>query len=250
MNLQEFVGQTRLIEELKAMVKRKNWCFILRGHYGFGKTTLAIILAAAFGLYSYQIPHKGEITLDRKCKVHVVDETHLVREFEPLYEHMDYYNFIFCTNMASKLPEPFMSRCYTYRLEPYTLPELTEIVGVHSKFNNTPLCVDTCRFVAARSKGVPRNAVKLMERYTAICSARRQPFNVDTAATVFQEIGIDDTGLTELDRKYLTAVSTHPKSQKTLMAVLDVDQTELERMEHYLIHQGLVEITSRGRLAT
>jgi len=250
MNLMEFVGQTKLVEELLAVISnRGRWNIILRGHYGFGKTTLALLIAGMFGFFSYQVPDNGTVAMAREASIQVVDEAHLVNKFEALYKSMDKKNFIFCTNMGSRLPEPFMSRCFVYRLSPYTTRELAEVVSVHARLEGTPLDGTVCKFIGDRAKGVPRNAVKLMERYVALCKARGHQYTHETVAKVFDGFGIDEMGLNEIDRSYLTAVSTHPKSQKTLMAVLDLDQLEMERVEHHLIQQGLIHITSRGRLA-
>jgi len=236
---------------------RKRWNIVLRGHYGFGKTVLALLIAATVGTYCYHEhpSDSGKVSVRNRASIQVIDECHLIKGFEALYPYMasdnkDGKNFIFCTNMASKLPEPFLSRCLVYWLSPYTPEELAKIVELHSRLEGTPLGEDVCRFIADRSRGVPRNAVVTMEEYVAECMERRRPYNsVDTINWFFSMEGIDGYGLNDIDRKYLTAVSTHPKSQKTLMALLDRDQDEMERIERHLIQTGLIEITSRGRLA-
>lgn len=230
------------------MTRSKPWSILLRGPYGWGKTTLALLSAAIIGLHTYSLPLNGKLVLSNLTDLHVVDECHLIHSFEPLYPAMEKCGFIFCSNMASKLPEPFLNRCFVLRMKPYTVEELAQIVQLHSRKNRTPLDADVARFIGQRSRGTPRTGVMTMIKYSALCRLRGIPMNLSTAGEVIEgEFGIDSRGLTGLDRQYLEALTSGPKSRAGLAATINVDGGEIDRMEDYLIRCGLVHITSKGR---
>lgn len=251
MYLADFVGQRRLKELLVALIARnKPWNVLLRGPYGWGKTTLALLSVAIIGLHTYNLPQRGKLVLSNLVDLHVVDECHLIHSFETLYPAMERCGFIFCSNMASKLPEPFLNRCFVLRMQAYTVEELTQIVGFHSRKNSTPLDEDVARFIGIRSRGTPRTGVMTMLKYSALCKSRGIPRNLSTARDIIEgEFGIDECGLTRLDRLYLEAlVDGRPRSVATLASTINVDVGEVQRMEDYFIRMGLVRITSRGRI--
>jgi len=205
---------------------------LLQGPWGCGKTALAVLLVV--GLYTYQIAGKN-LQLDTgKNYTHIVDEIHQCSNIENLYPLMQKENFIFCTNLDGKLPEPFISRCQVFRLGYYNVQDLTEII------TKTGLDPVVSWEIAKRSKGVPRIGKKYAERLQALAP---KPTRSD-ALRMFQQIGVGSDGLTRLDRQY---VSSLPASKRTLRFKLGVSSNQLERIESYLVRSGRVKITSKGR---
>lgn len=247
MNMDNFIGQKRVIEQIGSILSRyKHWNIILRGHYGYGKTTL-IALLLPFCIASYQIAAPVTI-VNRLYSTHVIDEAHLVNHFEYLYPVMEEDNFVFCTNMGGKLPEPLVNRCFVFRLDEYTPQQLAEIVLVHSILQDTPISTDTAEFIAARCKQVPRTGVMLMRKFVALAGARGVPADLSTAERIFQEdFMVDNNGFDNIDRAYLNALSDGYKSKRTLQMLLGVDSDEIDLVERHLIRRGLVVIESRGR---
>jgi Holliday junction resolvasome RuvABC ATP-dependent DNA helicase subunit len=205
---------------------------LLRGPWGCGKTALAVLLVV--GLYTYQIAGKN-LNLDTgQGYTHVVDEVHQCNNFENLYPLMQKENFIFCTNLDGELPEPFISRCQVFRLGYYGEKHLTKIL------TKTGLSPVVAWEVARRSKGVPRIGKKYAQRLQALSA---YPTRLD-ALKMFNQIGVDQEGLTRLDRQYLASL---PASKRTLKFKLGVSDKQLERIESYLVRSGKVKITSKGR---
>lgn len=230
------------------MTQNKVFSIMLRGLYGMGKTALAIAIAQFIGLYSYQVVSaNGKVAVSRPNMIYVVDECQQVGDVVGLYPLMDIHKFIFCTNMGSILPEPFLSRCFQFSLEPYAGNELCQILLNHALSEGVTLSNDVGGFLADRSKGNPRVGIMRMRRYLAICKMRKCGFSLNTATSVFNEFGIDQRGLDTVDRVYLNSLTTGPKSARTLQAILGTDSREFDRRENYLIRSGLVQITSRGR---
>ena len=255
LNLKEFVGQTNLLKQALAIITMKNWSILLRGHHGYGKTELARILAAQGTLHSvkssklfyYSSPsfRAAEIPFgdDTQYTV-IVDECHLNNRYEWLYGSMKVNNYIFCSNMASELPEPFVSRCFTLRLSEYTESELIRIMQVHALRRGVELRHSVIATIAQRSRCTPRTGIFFMRKYLAMYKPR---YDETTIKAYFEVEGVDETGLNRLDRRYLKSLSAGHKSRRTLQMTLDVDTKELDRIERYLIQRGLIAIESRGR---
>ena len=174
----------------------------------------------------------------------IIDECHLERSYEWLYAAMTVNNYIFCSNMASNLPEPFINRCFTLRLERYTEAELTKIIGLHSRKQGVTLSDSVLDIISKRSRGTPRTGLFFMLKYLAMYKPN---YNERTIAAFFHQEGVDRGGFTKLDRQYLGALGTGHRSRRTLQMLLDVDTLEFDRIEQYLIQQGVVVIESRGR---
>lgn len=254
--LREFVGQGKILRRALAFIAMYSlWSILLRGPSGCGKTVLAKALAiegtkyceAQTRILYYPTPHRQADTVpfeeNMKYTV-IVDECHLKTDYEWLYGAMEVNNYIFCSNMASELPEPFINRCRTYRLERYTEAELTKIIALHSRRYGVTLNDLVLGAIAQRSRGTPRTGIFLMQEYLALHKPR---YNEATITEYFDMIGIDKLGLGRLDRKYLEALKSGHKSKNTLRVLLDVDMLELGRIEQYLIQRSMVVIESRGR---
>lgn len=238
MHLRDFIGQKHIVKQITGIMNTMtNWNILLRGFYGSGKTTLALLIAGIFGMYSYQLPVDGNIMLGLG-NIQIVDEAHLLRRPERLYQIMEQNNFIFCSNMDSLLPEAFLSRCYSFRMDDYTQDEIASIIMV-----NTNCSPGVARFVSSRCKENPRIGVNLTRQYLGYCKT----FGQYPIEQMMLDNGLDEYGFDSIDRKYLSAVSSGPKSKQTLRSILNIDTGELIRREQYLIRKGYVGITSKGR---
>ena len=254
-SLRTFVGQGNLLKQALGIITMDTWSILLRGHYGYGKTDLARILAASGTLHNeytnklfyYPSPswEAAEVPYEDGVRYTViVDECHLGKNYEWLYGPMEVNNYIFCSNMAAELAEPFISRCFTLRLTQYTEKELTEIVRLHAYKQGVELNPLVTAVIAQRSRGTPRTGIFFMRKYLAMYRPR---YNKSTIREYFEVEGVDDSGLNRLDRKYLESLETGHKSKRTLQMILDISSKELDRMERYLIQCGLVVIETRGR---
>lgn len=241
MTLQDFIGQTSVVSSILGFITNTTgaWSILLRGPYGYGKTTLAMLVAAIVGFYTYQIPTLGKVDLEDSAHVHVIDEVHMLTHTEALYPDMERRKFIFATNMAATLPEAFISRCYTFRLGDYTQTELAQIVEVNTKSG-------LGKIIAPRCKGNPRIGVTLSKMVLANMRYNRGA----TPQRILETLGIDENGLDTIDRKYLNYLQSGTKSARTLSLFLNLDKQELYRRERWLIQRGLIEITTRGRKLT
>jgi len=241
--LHDFVGQENIILQALSVIFEDVWSILLRGKYGYGKTTLAIALATAMSICTYSLPVMDSVDLSDRSKVHIIDEAHLMKTPELMYPYMSSGRFIFCSNMAGELPDPFLSRVYQFRMEDYSNAELAQIVGV-----NTGAPASVAAYISTRCKGNPRTAVELGNRLIAYSKFSRQPLTVPLAAGIFGDVfGIDDNGFDEIDRNYIKMAS-RPISKRTLALALDISYKELERRERFLIQKGLLRITSKGRI--
>jgi len=227
------------------MTQNNTWSILLRGHYGYGKTTFAEALAAMVGTYTMQIPGRNGVVIHPDAMVHIIDEIHVWSgNFEKIYPAMEQNRMIFCSNMAGKLPEPFISRCITFRMDDYTVDQLAEIAKLHAK----AAIPDEVAFeVASRAKGNPRRVVELINKFIDVSRFDGHPLSLEVVMGFFAAMGIDRDGTTPIDRRYLKALETGPKSRRTMQAILSLDSVELDRVEEWLLREGRITITSRGR---
>lgn len=247
MNRYEIIGQKFVIERCLAIVEKDQFNILLRGWWGTGKTTLAKRLPAMTYFLSsktFQIaPIKPEFDpAYHEADVHIIDEAHRIKDFERLYGWMEEYNFIFTSNMTSKIPEPFLSRCFVFRLQNYSEGEIAQIVMEHTGLDEA-----SAFLVAKRSRKIPRTAVRLAQKAEMVLEKRGDQVTPDTISGLMDELGIDERGLTPLDKDYLEILQTGPRSSRELRAMLSIDPDELERMERYLLRLGEISITNKGR---
>lgn len=234
-----FIGQESIIEQAIMVMKGERWCIMLRGHYGYGKTSLATALASNTGDYSYQIPVGGNVSLRRKDIINIIDECHLIRKIERYYDVFSSGRFLFCTNVTATLPEAFLSRCFSFTMRDYTLKELTLIVLSNLPTFDPEAAIE----IAKRCKGIPRIAVNLARKMLMLKATTK-----NQVIKTLERIGIDENGYDTFDRKYLEALKSGPKSKRTLSVILGVPEDEIERIEAVFIRDGKIKITSSGRV--
>jgi len=161
------------------------------------------------------------------------------------------------TTRAGLLTSPLRDRFgIVQRLEFYNVQELTQIVSRSSKILNISADQDGCIEIAKRARGTPRIANRLLRRVRDYAEIKgdgtiTQPI-ANKALTMLQ---VDENGLDEMDRRLLKTLFEQfdggPVGINSLAAALSEERGTLEDVvEPYLIQQGYVMRTSRGRQAT
>ncbi len=140
------------------------------------------------------------------------------------------------------------------RLQFYTVEELNEIVTRGARLLGVPTDAEGAREIAKRARGTPRIAGRLLRRVVDFAlvegNGRITKALADGALT---RLGVDNLGLDGADRRYLTLIAEHyqggPVGIETMSAALSESRDALEEViEPYLLQQGLIQRTPRGRM--
>ena len=142
------------------------------------------------------------------------------------------------------------------RLEFYTPAELTGIVRRGAGVLGIAMTPDGAAEVARRARGTPRVAGRLLRRvrdFAAVAGA--ESIDSGVADNALRRLDVDAQGLDAMDRRYLGVIAEHygggPVGVETLAAALSDQRDVLEDViEPYLIQQGLLQRTPRGRMLT
>lgn len=140
------------------------------------------------------------------------------------------------------------------RLQFYTEDELHEIVTRNARLMNVPTETDGAREIAKRSRGTPRIAGRLLRRVVdfAVVDGNGS-ISKDLADNALTRLGVDHLGLDGADRRYLRLIAKAyqggPVGIETLSAALSESRDALEEViEPFLLQQGLIQRTPRGRM--
>lgn len=167
------------------------------------------------------------------------------------------FTLIGATTKVSLLTAPLRDRFgAVYHLDFYGLDEMTAIVERTAKLLNVPIDPEPARLIAARSRRTPRIANRLLKRVRDFAQVRAD--GILTAGTVDEALNaldIDPRGLDETDRRILRTLIEKfgggPTGLSTLAAAMNEDISTLEDViEPFLLQEGLLERTPRGRTAT
>ncbi len=142
------------------------------------------------------------------------------------------------------------------RLNFYEVHELEEIVARGSRLLDVDLTADGAAEIAKRARGTPRVAVRLLRRvrdFAEVAGADR--IDAVKADAALNRLEVDHRGLDAMDRRYLSTIATHfgggPVGVETMAAALSEPRDAIEEIiEPYLVQQGLLQRTPRGRLLT
>ncbi len=153
--------------------------------------------------------------------------------------------------LTTPLRERFGIPC---RMNFYTPAELELIVRRGARVLGLALTADGAAEIARRSRGTPRVAGRLLRRVRDFALVAGQtPVDAAAADAALRRLEVDDRGLDAMDRRYLLCIAEHyaggPVGVDTLAAALSEARDTLEEVvEPYLLQQGLIQRTPRGRM--
>jgi holliday junction DNA helicase RuvB len=170
------------------------------------------------------------------------------------------FTLIGATTRTGLLTTPLRDRFgILSRMEFYSHDELLMIIERGARLLRLELEPDGAAEIARRSRGTPRVATRLLRRVRdfATVEAGEGRARVDAASAdhALTRLAVDKLGLDSLDRRYLQAIAVHygggPVGVDTLAAALSEQRDTLEEtVEPYLLQQGLLQRTPRGRMLT
>ena len=167
------------------------------------------------------------------------------------------FTLIGATTRAGMLTSPLRDRCgIVHRLAFYNLQELQDIIERSASILKIKIEKKGSEEIAKRSRGTPRIANRLLRRVRDFADVKTKGvINVEIAQEALEALKVDEAGLEQLDRDYLGLIiqkfSAGPVGLDTLATALGEERTTLEDMiEPYLLQQGFIMRTPRGRIAT
>ena len=167
------------------------------------------------------------------------------------------FTLVGATTRAGLLTAPLRDRFgIPVRLVFYTEAELTQVVTRGARLLSLPIDAAGAREIARRSRGTPRVAGRLLRRVRDFAQVRAAGhIDHDVAKAAMQMLKVDPEGFDELDRRLLRTVIESfdggPVGVESLAAALSEERGTLEDVvEPYLIQQGYLVRSARGRMAT
>lgn len=167
------------------------------------------------------------------------------------------FTLIAATTRVALVSSPLRSRFSggVFRLEFYSNEEIAEIVRRSSKLLKTKLDEEALKEIAKRSRFTPRTANYFLKRARDFAQVHKKDLDKKTVREALNMLAIDEIGLNSSDRKFLEILIEKfkggPVGLKTMAAAMSEEEATVEEViEPYLIQLGLLERTSRGRVAT
>jgi Holliday junction DNA helicase RuvB len=169
---------------------------------------------------------------------------------------LERFTLIGATTRSGSLSAPMRDRFgMSFRLQPYGIEDLTGVVSRAAQSLNMALSDAAARRIAGSSRGTPRIALRLLRRVRDVVQARSLVGTADEVEQAMALLGVRSGGLDDQDMAYLKALtdtfSSQPVGLNTLAAALGEDAGTLEdTVEPFLLQEGYIQRTPRGRIAT
>ncbi len=167
------------------------------------------------------------------------------------------FTLIAATTRISLLSAPLRSRFSggVFRLSYYTEDEIGAILARSARILGIEADEDSLSEIARRSRATPRTANYLLKRARDFADVSGEPLGPKTVHKALALLEVDEAGLNQTDRDILTVLVEKykggPAGLKTIAAALSEEEATIEEVhEPYLLQQGLIERTPRGRTAT
>lgn len=167
------------------------------------------------------------------------------------------FTLVSATTRISLLSAPLRSRFSggTFRLEFYTDEEIAQILHRSAELLGVQASEEIMLNIARRCRATPRTANYLLKRCRDLAQLEQKEMNTDIVDRTFDLLEIDTLGLNSPDRAVLQAIiekfNGGPVGLNTIAAATGEEQSTIEDViEPYLIRQGLLERTPRGRIAS
>ena len=167
------------------------------------------------------------------------------------------FTLVGATTRSGLLTTPLRERFgIPLRMNFYNAEELELIVSRGARVLGCPMTKDGAMEIARRARGTPRVAGRLLRRVRDFAVvAETLPINAEIAHAGLTRLGVDLMGLDGMDRRYLGCIAENygggPVGVETLAAALSEQRDTIEEViEPYLLQQGLLQRTPRGRMLT